>query len=61
MKWMMVFLLSLPSGDKIFVAPQTTFQSQTACRIAIVDMELYLSQFPDYSITCIRVPEEKDA
>jgi len=61
MKWMMVFLLILPSGDKVFVAPQVTFQSQTACRIAIVDMELYLSQFPDYSITCIRVPEEKDA
>lgn len=61
MKWLLVIVLSITPDKPTFVAPQLTFYSQTACQMAIVDMELYLKQFDVLGMTCVSVPDEAEA
>lgn len=62
MKWILIIYLVLPqSGKAVFVVNQATFQSQTECRIALVDLELYMKEFPDYAVTCAKLPEERES
>lgn len=62
MKWLLIVLISLPSGDKLTIVPQVSFYSQTDCLIAAADLDLYLTKdFPDYFMTCVSVPEEREA
>lgn len=61
MKWFLIVLISLPSGDRLSIVPQVAFYSQTDCLIASKDLSLYVAKdFPDYFMTCISMPEERD-
>jgi len=59
--WILIIFLTVPSGKQSFIIPSVQFQSQTACEIAIVDLELYLKTVGEYAITCARMPEEREA
>lgn len=62
MYWFLIVLISLPTGDKLTIVPQVTFQSQTSCLMTAADLDLYLAKdFPDYFMTCISMPQEDEA
>ncbi len=60
--WVLIIYLIMPNpNESSFIVPRLTFQSQTECLIATIDMEPYLKSVSDYAITCVSIPVEKEA
>ena len=59
MKWLLIVYLFLPDNTATFIVPEYTFQSQSACVMALEDIKANLTEYRIYA-ECVRFPEERD-
>lgn len=60
MKYILIVYLLLSDTDAAFIVPQYTFQSQSACIMALEDIRASLKDYSIFS-QCVPFPEERDS